>query len=51
MVEAIELDHCCIEASTPSVGYSTEFVAEHKVGMISWLARNDINMHRTKEGV
>ena len=51
MVEAIERKHCCIGASTPGVGYSTEVVAEHKVEMTGWLAGNDTEMHRTKEGV
>ncbi len=33
------------------MGYSTEVVAEHNFEMTSWLARNDTEMHRTKEGV
>ena len=51
MVEAIELEHCCIGASTPGVGYSTEVVAEHKVEMNGWLAGSDTRMQRTKEDV
>jgi len=51
VVEAIEWEHRCIGASTSGVGYSTEVVAEHKVEMTSWLAGNDIEMHRTKEGL
>ena len=51
MVEAIELEHCCIRASTPGVVYSTEVVAERKVEITGWLAWNDTKMHRTKEGV
>ena len=31
--------------------YSTKVAAEHKVEMIGWLAGNDTEMHRTKEGV
>jgi len=38
-------------ASTLGVGYSTKVAAKHKVEMIGWLAGNDIEMHRTKEGV
>ena len=34
VVEAIELEHCCIGASTPGVVYSTEVAAERK----DWLA-------------
>ena len=51
VVEAIELEHCCIGASTPGVGYSTELLVQHKVEMIGWLVENDTEMHRTKEGV
>ncbi len=51
MVEAIELEHCCIGASTPGVGYPIEVVVVCKVEMTSWLAKNDTEMHRTKEGV
>ena len=51
VVEAIELEHCCIGASTPRVVYSTKVVAEHKVEMTAWLAENDTEMHRNKEGV
>jgi len=51
VVEAIELENCCIGASTHGVVYSTEVVAKHKVEMAGWLASNDIEMHRTKEGV
>ena len=51
MVEAIELEHCCIGASTPGVVYSTEVVAEHKVEMTNWSAGSDTEMHKTKEGV
>ena len=51
MVEVIELEHYCIGASTPGVGNYTEVVVEHKVKMTSLLAGNDIEMHRTKEGV
>jgi len=46
-VEAIELDG----DSIPGVGYFIEVVDEHKVEMTWWLAGNDIEMHRTKEGV
>jgi len=51
VVEAIQLEHCCFGASTPTVGYSTKVVVEYKVEMIGWLAGNDTEMHRTKEGV
>ena len=51
MAEAIELEHCCIDASTPRVGYCTNVVKEHKVEMTGWLAGNDTEMHRTKEVV
>ena len=51
VVEAIGLEHCCIGSSTPRVVYSTEVVAERKVEMTGWLAGNDTEMHRTKEGV
>ena len=51
MVEAIELEHCCIKVSTPCVGYSTEGVLEHKVEMTGSLAGNDTKMHRTKQWV
>ena len=51
MVEAIELEHFCIGASTPRVVYSTEVVAERKVEVIGWLVGNDTKMHRTKDGV
>jgi len=51
VVEAIGLESCFIGASTPEVGYSIEVVVEHKVEMTSWLAGNDTEMHRTKEGV
>ena len=51
VVEAIDLEHFCIGASTLGVVDSTEVVAEHKVEMIGWLAGNDTEMHRAKEGV
>jgi len=51
VVEAIDLEHCCIGASTPGVVHSTKVVAKHKVEMIGWLVRSDIEMQRTKEGV
>ena len=51
MVEAIELEHYCIGASTPGVVSSIEVVVKRKVEMIGWLAGNDTETHRTKEGV
>ena len=51
MVEAIELEHFCIGASTPGAMHSTEVVVEHKFEMNGWLAGSDIEMQRTKEGV
>ena len=49
MVQAIELEHCCIGVSIPRVGYSIEVVVEHMVEMTEWLARSDIEMQRTEE--
>jgi len=51
VVEAIEMEHCCIEASTLGAVHSTEVVVKHKVEMTGWLAGNDTEMHRSKEGV
>ena len=51
VVEVIELEHCCIGASTLGAVHSTEVVVEHKVEMTGWLDGNDTKMNRTKEGV
>ena len=45
------MEHCCIEASTLGAVHSTEVVVKHKVEMTGWLAGNDTEMHRSKEGV
>ena len=50
VVETIELEHCCIEASMPRAVHSTKVVVEHKVERNGSLVGSDTEMQRTKEG-
>ena len=50
-MKAINLEHCCMGASTPGAMHSIEAVAEHMVEITCWLARNDTEVKRTKEEV
>ena len=50
-VKAINLEHCCMGASTPGVMHSTEVVEEYMAEMASWLVRNGTEVQKTIEKV
>ena len=51
VVKVINMEHCCMGASTPVMGYSNEVVGEHMAEMIDWQLRNGIEVQKTTEKV
>ena len=50
-MKAINLEHCCMGASTPRVVHSTPAVEEYTTEMIGWSVENGTEVQNTKEKV